>query len=146
VSVLLQTDFEIGTEYLGHMDRCPFRPSANSICHTVGAQHKLNGSCQCVRAGFDHLDHVTGCGTKWTSGATSAQIDALRVIASNPGITAMRFAKVRESRGLTFRQLRSLGLIDTPKDKEYNAARAHLTAAGAAAVVELLDTGRRAAP
>lgn len=119
------------------MDRCPFRPPAASVCRVVGAQHKLNGSCQCLAPGFDHREHEAACGTRWVSTATAAQIDALQVIAEQPGITLKAFEATRESRGLSFRQLRALGLIETPKDKPYQTGRAHLTNLGTAALAEL---------
>jgi hypothetical protein len=85
------------------------------------------------------MDHIALCGTKWTTTATSSQVDALRVIAGRPGIKAIAFGRIRESRGLTFRRLSDLGFIVTTKANTWAGAQAFVTEKGASAIAELVD-------
>ena len=80
------------------------------------------------------------CGTAWTSAATAAQIDALRVIADHPGIKALAFGQIRESRGQTYKRLLALGFIRVEKAAVWAGAQAFITDAGTRAEQELVDS------
>ena len=119
------------------MIRCPFHPPAASVCPAVGALHRLNGSCQCVEIGEDHLDHKAACGARWSTVATGAQVAALRIIEAQPGIRQRDFVQIRESRGIPFRLLEAQGWVSFVKRKAWSPAGAVLTEHGRAALAQL---------